>query len=363
MAQTDSNSEQKAAELESVRTRIKDIENSILTARNEADQFFRELQENEVAAATVSERLQKIEQQIDSKVTGLVNLNLDKKAGLETLDKEREYLAEQIRAAYKMGRNDYLKLLLNQENPALVGRMLGYYDYYNRVRTSRIDRISESIEEMALLEQNIQTETRQLDRLREEQLRKLEEFAQSRISRGEIIARLENYIDEQGEQLQILQQDELELESLVNSLRKEESIVQIYEDMPPFNSLRGKLKWPAQGQIATRFGALRKGGKLKWQGVTINAENGTDVRAISPGKVIFADWFRNMGLLIILDHGEGFMSLYGHNERLMKKVGDWVPADETIAKVGDTGGQQQPNLYFEIRQGADPVNPGLWCGL
>ncbi len=239
--------------------------------------------------------------------------------------------------------------------------MLAYYDYYNRARIMRINKVTYSLENIARLEQSIQSETTQLDNLGAEQLAKLEEFTLHRISRKKIISRYHSYIEEQGEQLQTLQKNEQELASLVNKLPTQETIVKIFEETPPFNILKGKLNWPVQGQITSRFGALRKGGKLKWQGVTISTDRGTEVTAITTGKVIFADWFRNMGLLIILDHGDGYMSLYGHNERLLNKVGDWVQAKEIIAKVGDTGGQQQAGLYFEIRHSGTPVNPGLWC--
>ena len=126
-------------------------------------------------------------------------------------------------------------------------------------------------------------------------------------------------------------------------------------------ALKGALKWPVRGDIAERFGAPRKGGRLKAQGVTISASAGSEVRAISAGMVIFADWFRNLGLLIIVDHGAGYMSLYGHNEALAKKAGDMVAVGDVIARVGDTGGQEDSTLYFEIRENGAPVDPALWC--
>lgn len=350
-----------AAELESVRTQIRDVESNIETARNETGMLLKELQTKEIAASNVSDKLEKIEAQINDQVKRLAKLRVQKSASELSLKEERKHLAQQIRAAYKMGKNDYLKLLLNQQDPARTGRMLAYYDYYNQARTIRINKVSDSLRELAQLQQTIQSETIQLDQLRAVQLAELEEFTVYRASRKDIVARLHGYIEEQGKQLQTLQKNEQELASLVNKLREEESIVQIYEEMPAFNTLEGKLSWPVRGKIKSRFGALRKGGKLRWQGVTIAAGSGTEIRAISTGKVIFADWFRNMGLLIILDHGDGYMSLYGHNQRLLKKVGDWVQTDENIAKVGDTGGQQQSGLYLEIRQNGKPLNPGLWC--
>lgn len=353
--------EQKAAELESVRTQIRDVESNIQAARTKTDILFKELQENESAASTISNKLQTIDARIEAKLVRLAKLKVEKSVSEKKLENERELLAQQVRAAYKTGQNDYLKLLLNQEDPALVGRMLTYYDYFNLARRHRIDKVTESLRNIAHLEVRIKSETTQLDQLRGEQMAKLEEFTLYRISRKKIISRLNSYIKDQDKQLQTLQKNEQELESLVNKLRQEETIIQNYEEIPPFNTLKGKLKWPARGKLTTRFGAPRKGGKLRWQGVTISAGNGTEVHAISSGKVVFANWFRNMGLLIILDHGDGYMSLYGHNERLLKKVGDWVKTDENIAKIGDTGGEQQPGLYFEIRQSGAPLNPGLWC--
>lgn len=360
-AQDEPGVQEKSIELESVRSRIRNLQNDIQAAQDEADRLQKDIQSNERDAVNVRERLTDIENEINDRVVKLAGLNVDRAAREKSLSGERQIMARQIRAAYKIGRNDYLKLLLNQEDPDLVGRMLVYYDYYNRARSNRIDKINRSLREINRIKDNIQTEKEKLDGLREEQLNKLEEFTQSRASRDENIARLQVYISDQGRQLQVLQRNEQEIETLVNQLHRQESIVKSFEEVPPFTSLKGKLKWPVTGKIGARYGNSRKGGKLKWQGVQIRAASGADVHAVSTGKVVFADWFRNLGLLIIIDHGNGYMSLYGHNERLLKKVGDWVLADESIAKVGDTGGQEHTNLYFEIRSSGMPVDPALWC--
>lgn len=352
---------EKSAELESVRGRIRDLQNDIKTARGQAEQLQKAILGDERNALAVRKRLKQIETEIHARVVKLDGLNKDKAAREKSLSDERQLLAQQVRAAYKIGRNDYLKLLLNQENPELVGRMLVYYDYFNRARSDHIKKINRSLRDIKLIEGNIRTEKNNLDALREEQLKKLDEFRQSRRSRNESIAKLETFIGGQGKRLQVLQHNEKELEELVDRLRQQESIVKNFEEVPPFPSLKGKLKWPVAGKIGAHYGTPRKGGKLKWQGVLIRAASGAVVHAVSTGKVVFADWFRNLGLLIIVDHGNGYMSLYGHNEQLLKKVGDWVRANESIAKVGDTGGQEHPSLYFEIRSGGSPVNPALWC--
>ena len=352
---------EKNHKLENIRTQIKDVESSIETAIKNVDQLFGQLQVNEVAATETSTRIQRLQQQIKEKNREL--MELDKRMARQDalLSSQRKQLAQQIRATYKTGRNNYLKLLLNQQEPGRVGRILAYYNYDVQARTRRIAGINVALAEIASLEQRIQSETQALMHLQEEEEQKLVEFQSYRTSRHEITSKLQAYIDEKGEQLQILQGNEQELTKLVSELKHQELAIQIFEDMPPFNTLQGKLDWPVRGKITSRFGSLRKGGKLKWQGVNIAAKNGADVRAITNGKVVFADWFRNMGLLMILDHGDGFMSLYGHNERLLKKPGDWVLAGEPITRVGDTGGQHRSGLYFEIRQSGNPINPNLWC--
>ncbi|MBT7950187.1 MAG: peptidoglycan DD-metalloendopeptidase family protein [Gammaproteobacteria bacterium] len=359
----DINTEQieKDHELDNIRSKIKNVESSIEDAKKEVDELFEQLRQNEQAATELSTKIQQSQIQIDDKNRKLTELGKNKDKQEQLLSKQRQQLSEQIREAYKTGRSNYLKLLLNQEHPEQVGRMLAYYDYDSRARSKNIADINLALTEISSLQEKIQSQTQQLEELQQNQQAKLKEFQSYRDSRQVITARLQAYIDEQGIQLQFLQKDEQELAKLVSELKHQELAIQVYEDMPPFTSLKGKLNWPARGKIAKQFGKLRKGGQLKWQGVTIAAKNGVEVKAITTGKVIFADWFRNMGLLLILDHGDGFMSLYGHNERLLKKAGDWVLSGEIIARVGDTGGQQKSGLYFEIRKSGNPINPNLWC--
>ncbi len=360
---TNINTEQveKDHKLQNIRTQIKNVESSIEGAKKDVDALFQQLRDNELAAVDVSDKIQQYQHEINSKNEKLRQLGREKTRQEALLGTQRQQLARQIRAAYKTGRNNYLKLLLNQEDPALVGRLLAYHEYDSRARSERISTISAALTEISLLEKGIQTQTQRLSQLQSQQEEKLAEFQAYRSSRQKITNELRAYIDDQGVRLQILQKNEQDLSKLLSELEEQTLAIQIFEDTPPFNSLRGKLDWPVRGKITSRFGSLRKGGKLKWQGVTIAANSGIEVKAITTGKVVFADWFRNMGLLMILDHGDGFMSLYGHNERLLKKPGDWVLAGDLIARVGDSGGQHRSGLYFEIRSGGNPVNPNLWC--
>jgi murein hydrolase activator len=358
----DNDSAAKATELENIRTRIKDVETSIKGARDETEKLQNELRENEITSAITLTRLHEIELSISDKNAELEALVFEQAEHEAALKQEKEKLKFQIRAAYQTGRNDYLKLILNQEDPALVGRALAYYDYHNKARSERIDQVKLSLINLEQIQSSIVDETNKLQSLKSDHENKLSNFHQYRATRRDIVTRLQKYIDEKGVELHTLQENERELGELFQGLKQEKAVtIEMFEDMPPFNTLKGKLSWPTKGKLLKKFGHNKKGGNLKWQGVLIDAETGTDVEAISTGKIVFADWFRNLGLLIIIDHGEGYMSLYGHNQNLLKNTGDWVLAGEKIATVGDSGGQSDTALYFEIRKGAEPLNPSKWC--
>lgn len=349
------------ARLEELRGRIREVQTELGKARDESDVLQIELQEAEVAAATAAASLAEIERKIAPAHARLDELARERAAQSEILENERTQLSAQLRATYRSGRNDFVKLLLNQEDPALVGRTLAYHDYFNRARAANIARIADALARLDAVERDIVSGTAELERLRTQELARIDDLSAKREARREIIARVREHISAADRELQVLRKNERDLARLLDRLGGEASLVEEFEKLPPFTALKGNLKWPVSGGLGERFGAPRKGGRLKAQGVTINAPAGSDVHAISAGMVIFADWFRNLGLLIIVDHGDGYMSLYGHNEALAKKAGDMVAAGEVISRVGDTGGQSETTLYFEIRENGAPVDPALWC--
>lgn len=357
----DQSTGEKSTELESVRDRIEDVKSGLDAARSESERLQEELRQTELAASKQLLKLQGLEEQIGKRYERLQELNLLIAKHEKTLESERRSLAQQLHASYMSGRGDYLKLLLNQEDPANVGRVLAYYDYYNRARIDAIHSITGKVAMIEKLHGEIRSETELLEQLKQRQFAKSEELNAYRESRNDILARLQEEIDSKGQQLKSLQEHERKLSTLINKLDQREDRIGFFEDVPPFDTLMGTLQWPVKGRLLNTFGARRKGNSLKWQGVKIGANAGNEVQAVHTGKVIFADWFRNLGLLVILDHGGGYMSLYGYNQTLLKKPGDWVLAGEPIALVGDTGGQTLPGVYFEIRHRGKPLDPVLWC--
>ena len=345
-------------EIKSVKSRIETVQTRIRSAQNEVEKMLAELREYETAAAAVNATLARINADIGAGQERLARLNGELEQLGEELRREKGLLSEQVRAMHRTGSNDYLKLLLNQEDPALFGRTLAYHDYYNRARTDRIAAVGRARARAGALRETIEAETEGLVSLRTGKEAKLAELTGHRKARQQLLARSRRFIDDQDRQLQVLLNTERELETLINRLSRSEYI---FEREAPFASLKGKLQWPVHGKIITRYGELKKGGKLKSRGITFASAAGTEVHAIGSGTVVYADWFRNLGLLLILDHGDGYMSLYGYNEVLLKQIGDRVSRNNPIARAGDTGGQPRPGLYFEIRRGGNPLNPSLWC--
>ena len=345
-------------EIESVKSQIKTVQTRISSAENELEQMLAELRKYEIAAADVTTTVRQLNSAISAKQDRLATLNEELDQLGENLRQEKKLLSEQVRALYRTGRNDYIKLLLTQENPTLFGRVLAYHDYYNRARAERIGAIRLTQEQLEVLQENINSDKEELISLRSGKEAKLAELNAHRQDRERLLVRSRRFINDQDRQLQVLLKTERELAELLTRLKRSE---ENYAGEPPFASLKGKLKWPVRGKITSRYGETKKDGKLKSRGITFASAAGTKVHAISSGTVVYADWFRNLGLLLILDHGNGFMSLYGYNEALLKKAGDRVGKNNPIARTGNTGGQENPGLYFEIRREGNPLNPSLWC--
>jgi septal ring factor EnvC (AmiA/AmiB activator) len=285
-----------------------------------------------------------------------------KRAGQQAALREQQgALAAQVRAAYAMGRQERLKILLNQQDPAELGRVMAYYEYFNRVRASRIRALSELLEQLAQTEASL---TREQERLRQFEVNERQALAQleaARSQRHRIIEQLQARIQDQAQELNRLKQDEQKLRDLIEQLSRALADLPVPSDKQSFPSRKGKLGWPVKGSLAARFGSPRKIGNLRWDGTVIAAAEGTEVRAVHYGRVIFAGWLRGFGLMLIIDHGDGYMSLYGYNQVLFKEVGEWVEPGERVALVGNSGGQLNAGVYFGIRHNGKPVNPQRWC--
>jgi len=355
-----------ADKLEHLRQQIQTLRSDLSNDQERKQDLQSHLRNVETRIGKVAALLKGLERQLRKQTRELGKLRKRRNDLQANLQTQRVNLARQIRAAYAIGQQEFLKILLNQQDPAAVTRTLTYYDYFNQARLNRIKSIDTKLADLRSVEEKIEHKKAQLEKNRSEQSNEKERLEQTQSERKDLLAKLDQQIQAKGEQLSMLLQDQRRLENLLNRLADEQAEPAL--DMPTeqgerkaFSGLRGKLEWPSRGSLANSFGSSRKVGKLKWQGVMISAPEGTEVKAISYGRVAFSDWLRGFGLLIIIDHGDGYMSLYGGNQSLYKEVGDWVEAGDVIASVGNSGGHRDSALYFEIRHNGKPTNPLKWC--
>lgn len=360
------------SELEGVQARIGELRGELAGVAEEKQAEELELQRVETEIGKVTARIHEIERDREDGARRLDRLKADREAAGVELEIQRERLARTIRSSYAMGRRERLKLFLSQDDPARFSRVLTYYGYLQRRRAQRIEEMRALLNRISMTETEILREESRLELLLAEEGQASVRLQQAQAERKQVVAALDEDLVRRGAEVKRLEQDEARLKNLVARLKKlQERIQSAEEPTPPavagtddaksFRDRKGILRWPVPGKVRNAFGAP-KGGGLAWDGALIGASAGDPVRAVHRGRVVFADWLKGYGLLVILDHGDGFMSLYGYNQSLLKATGDWVEAGEVISFVGNSGGRTEPGLYFGIRQGGKAVDPARWCG-
>jgi septal ring factor EnvC (AmiA/AmiB activator) len=351
----------KEAELKRLRHSIKELTDNLGTLRNQHHDQLRKLRTLNHKISRLNQSLQDLEDQRRQQADKLAQLQAQRQSRQDQLTRQQQTLSKLLRAAYLLGQQSPIKILLNSTEPATVERSLRYYDYFYRSRAEHIAHINKTLVNLNTLEQNIQNKKQDLDTLVDRQRAQRATLRNSRGERNRLLAELNHDIQNTEQRLTQLKEDEKSLQDLVKRLGRALANIPSPGKAVHFARLKGRLPLPAQGEITAHFGSPRHVGQLKWQGIVINAADGADVQAVAAGRVVFADWLRGFGLLIILDHGDGYMSLYGYNQDLRKNVGDAVKTGETIATVGNNGSHNQSGLYFEIRHQGSPVNPLHWC--
>lgn len=348
--------------LKDIQNRLENVNAEIEKSKDQVKEFQSELKKNELMATKISEQLENIQNNILKKKDNLEQLKIKKKDSQKIIDIEKKILISQIKAMYKIGKYDYVKLLLSQQNVSEITRAIAYYDYDNYARSKRIKKLKNTLIDIEKIQLTILDQTSKLESLNTTHKSKLDKFNKYRGDRLKFITEINKHIDRQGVELLLLKENEHELVKLLNKLNvHKKNKTDTLKKGFSFSSKKGELIWPINGKLLKKYGEKKKKTGLKWRGVLIESVQGSHVSAVSQGKVVFADWFRNFGLLIIIDHENDYLSLYGHNQRLLKSIGDFVQTGEKIATVGDSGGQKNSALYFEIRKGKKTLNPSLWC--
>ena len=349
----------KERELEEVRQQISRLKQSMDKRAVDRDRITGELQKAEVKISATHIYLQELQRQRDYSQKTKAELDTRLEVRMAELDEESRQLAAQARAAYTSGQQERIKLLLNQHDPATLGRVMTYYRYLSEFRGQNIETVNGHIRDLGDLRQQAAAEDKRLAGLARARSVELTTLDNAQEERQGLLAALHSRIEQEGAEIDRLSAQEQDLARLITELTS------ILSDYPitseeSFSDLKGRFTWPVAGTLLHDFGQPRADGRLKWNGVVVVAPRGREIRAIYHGRVIFSDWLAGMGLLVIVDHGEGYMTLYGYNETILKTVGDWVAPGDVIATVGDSGGQINAGLYFEIRHGTRPLNPGSW---
>ncbi|NQZ87183.1 MAG: peptidoglycan DD-metalloendopeptidase family protein [Colwellia sp.] len=342
--------------LSEVQQQISQQQKSIKQTSNKRSSLENKLRSDDISIAKIAKKIINTQRDLKTTQQALKNLAREKISLTYKKQQQEKVLAQQLRAAYTSGHHDYIKLLLNQESPASVQRTVTYYKYLNDARTKEIDQFQIVLSNLLAVTTKHQEQAKKLNVLKQEQAAQKISFQQSKQARKQTIRALSKELLNSKQLLAKLVAEE---ENLVVALQRIVTLSQQSAELVGLKKLKRKLSWPIKGKISHSFGS-RKHGYLKWKGILLAASVGKQVKAIHNGTVLFSDWLKGYGLVTVLDHGEGYMSLYGHNQALLKSVGDRVETGEPIALVGQSGGQNQSGLYFEIRRDGQAVNPKPW---
>ena len=393
-------------QLEAAQRDIAELQKLLGGLQQEKSGIQKQLQGTEREMGSLQQQIDSLEQQLKDGESEIERLDEEKKKLQSQRAEQQKLIAIQLRAAHQSGGQEYLKLLLNQQQPEQFSRNLTYHDYLSRARSEQLASYNDTLNQLHAVEAGLATQHALLAGQQLELQDRRSALDKVRDERRAALAKLNSELGDGDRQLKSRQREQAQLakvlktieETLARQAREAEQARQLAErrareeaerqrlaasggnierkatassgplvssNAPafggPFAKARGQLPWPVDGRLLARFGTPRGDARLKWDGVLIGAAAGTRVRAIHAGRVVFADWLRGAGMLLIVDHGGGYLSLYGHNQTLLKAAGDLVKAGEAIATVGSTGGQDTPALYFAIRQQGQPSDPLRWC--
>ena len=334
--------------------RMASQQQELAVADRRIDEYTRQMRELTRKQAQASMRVQSVE---------------DERAALDAVRMEQaQRIAQHMRDAWRHPRRDFLKALLNQQDPNEFDRAARMHGSFVRARTEALASFRATLEALADSADRATGERQVLTQARVSLQERRKALVQTRSQRQHAIDVLQAERSDRAALRERLGRDRERLESLLRTLAQRPAADPASRDLPPALSgldlvkSRGELPWPVQGEIVNRFGQNRAGGRMTWEGVQFSASPGEDVIAVANGRIVFAEWLRGFGLLTIVDHGNGHMSLYGHSDAIYKKEGEWVSGGEAIASAGQSGGRADVGVYFEVRADGKPTDPMTWLG-
>ena len=352
------NEQEKLAELQAeLRARQQVLDNSKASAKELADV----LKASELDIAKVAKKLTQTNDNLRQLQSEQQSLQQEQSSLKAAIRQQQSLLSSQLKSAFMAGHYDYAKMMFYQEDAKTFERVITYYQYLAKARQSEITKFKDNVARLETVTASLAEKAASLLALLDEQKNQRAVLLTRQNDRKKTLAKLNQTIASESERIAALQEDEKALREAIEAARiaaqRAAEAAQISLD--GLAKLTGKLSAPVEGRVRKLFGNRRQG-QVRWKGIIIDGEEGDAVKSIASGKVLYADWLRGFGLVAIVDHGEGYMSVYGHNQALLKQAGDDVRRGENLALVGRSGGQASPNLYFEIRHKGKALNPTAW---
>ncbi|MBX3650460.1 MAG: peptidoglycan DD-metalloendopeptidase family protein [Burkholderiales bacterium] len=370
-------------ELRELRARIAAMQKKLAAAEESRSEASDALRESEQAISEANRELRQLAVQSRESAAKMSGLRKSAEAAGATLQGQQELLGRMLRQQYFQGEPDALRLVLGREDPSALARQLHYLSHVARARAQLVDGLRANLRELERLQAEIAAEAEAIARITREQTAQRARLEQEKRARAGVLSRLARDIQKQQREMRAMQANENRLTRLVDQLTRlvrkpaasgkpaapgkprprNEALPSGSADGSPFAALRGSLALPVRGELGSRFGSPRADGGVTWKGLFIAARAGEDVRAVAGGRVVYADWLRGFGNLLIVDHGDSYMTLYANAEALLKQVGDMIRGGEPVATVGNSGGNAESGLYFEMRHEGRPFDPLQWVRL
>ena len=359
-------------DLKQLRQRIDALQKDLASKEESRSEAADALRESEQAISGASRKLSELAQEQRAANGSLSQLQTRSNTVKSDIDRQQLQLAKLLYRQYVGGQHEYLRLLLNQQDPNLIARELHYYNYLSRAHIESINALRTSLEQLDELTRESHNKSLEIRAIQAEQAKQKKHLEQEKAGHKKLLANISLQVEQQRQEISKLKRDEERLSRLVERIGKllaqknrvstlsNSRLPDASTDGNPFAALKGRLSLPIRGELINRFGSQRADGGMTWKGLFIRAPSGEEVKSIAGGRVVFADWLRGFGNLMIVDHGSGYMSLYGNNESIHKRVGDSVKSGDTIAAVGNSGGNADSGLYFELRHQGKPFDPLNW---
>nr|WP_324257147.1 peptidoglycan DD-metalloendopeptidase family protein [Cellvibrio fontiphilus] len=357
------------AEMAKLQKEIEALQQELKKVQGTRSSLQKDLEKSEQEINKLQQKADDINKELKQQNNELNQLKNERSQLEQAKKKQQGEIAEQMRAAQKLGEQSEIKVLLNQESPDQLSRIMKYHSYFMEAHTRKMQGFIETIARIDALTPEIEKKTLALGAMQAQLDEQRQQLKSRQQERQQALAKVNSQFKDKNQQLKQLGEDRRRLQALLDRVTQKVAISgavnsPAYVPLPAggekFSQRKGRLPWPTQGSLIHRFGSARIAGQINWSGAYIAAPQGNPVVAVHHGRVVFADYFGGHGLLVIVDHGEGYLSLYAHNQRLLKKAGEPVMAGETIASVGNSGGQSSTGLYFEIRHQGRPIDPGGW---